>query len=342
MRILILHDEIPPGARPDELDALTQASVISEALANLGHHSSSASFQWDLEESRNIIERARADVVFNLVESVQGQGRLVYLAPALFDAVGIAFTGSSTEAMFLTANKILTKKILSAGGIATPPWVSEKTAVLNGLSVQGRYIIKSVWEEASVGLDEDSILWVECAAAIRDAIQTRKHHLGGEGFAEEFVEGREFNLSLLADGDGAQVLPPAEIRFVDYAPGKPRIVGYRAKWESDSFEYNHTPRRFDFPEEDVSLLKELSRIALSCWKTLELRGYARVDFRVDGAGRPWVLEVNANPCLSPDAGFFAAAQQAGLTFARVVERILADAILACPTLRRGLGRQVAT
>jgi D-alanine-D-alanine ligase len=77
--------------------------------------------------------------------------------------------------------------------------------------------------------------------------------------------------------------------------------------------------------EDDGLVKTLVSISRECWTTFELRGYARVDFRVDGAGRPWVLEINTNPCISPDAGFMAAADRAGLTIEDVVRRILSEA-----------------
>ena len=87
----------------------------------------------------------------------------------------------------------------------------------------------------------------------------------------------------------------------------------------------HTVRRFDFPAQDGALLAELRRVAAQCWNAFGLRGYARVDFRVDAENRPFVLEVNANPCLSPDAGFAAAAARAGLSYLQVVERILCDA-----------------
>ena len=110
-----------------------------------------------------------------------------------------------------------------------------------------------------------------------------------------------------------QVLPPAEIDFGDFPPDKPRIVGYQAKWDDESFEYHHTPRRFEFPSTDRALLAELSRLAADCWHQFGLRGYVRVDFRVDRDGRPWILEVNSNPCLSLDAGFAAAVQRAGIT-----------------------------
>ena len=83
-------------------------------------------------------------------------------------------------------------------------------------------------------------------------------------------------------------------------------------------------RRFNFGDEDRTLLTRLEALAKSCWRLFGLRGYARVDFRVDGAGQPWVLEVNVNPCLSPDAGLAAAAGRSGLDLPTVVRRIIAD------------------
>jgi D-alanine-D-alanine ligase len=141
------------------------------------------------------------------------------------------------------------------------------------------------------------------------------------------VDGREFNLSVLGRGGaGAEVLPPAEIRFVDFPRGKPRMVGYKAKWDEGSRESCCTPRSFDFPAEDAPLLADLAAAATRCWNLFGLRGHARVDFRVDGAGVPWVLEVNANPCLSSDAGFAAAAARSGLSQRDAIGRIVADTL----------------
>ncbi len=113
--------------------------------------------------------------------------------------------------------------------------------------------------------------------------------------------------------------------FVLIPEDKPRIVGRRAKWDEGSFEYQQTPRRFEFPASDRLLLETLTDLSKACWELFELRGFARVDFRVDGLGQPWILEVNVNPCLSPDAGFAAALHQAGLPFPEAVRIILAEA-----------------
>ncbi|TFG95506.1 MAG: hypothetical protein E4H13_13325, partial [Calditrichales bacterium] len=149
-------------------------------------------------------------------------------------------------------------------------------------------------------------------------------HRNGEWFVESYIPGREFNISILADNGKPEVLPVAEIEFVDFPPDKPMIVDYRAKWETDSFEYQHTVRSFDFPDTDESLFAELRVITAKCWEIFDLRGYARVDFRVDENGKPWVLEINANPCISPDSGFVAAAERAGINFNTVIKRIIND------------------
>ncbi len=132
-------------------------------------------------------------------------------------------------------------------------------------------------------------------------------------------------MSLLQGEDGVEVLPVAEIVFEGFPEGMSRVVGYEAKWHEDSFAYLHTVRSFP-GREDEELLAEASRLALAAWPICGLSGYARVDLRLDEQGRPHILEVNANPCLSPGAGFLAAAAQAGLTPREVIGRILAAAV----------------
>jgi GNAT superfamily N-acetyltransferase len=196
------------------------------------------------------------------------------------------------------------------------------------------YIIKAIWEHASAGLDDHAIIRTGDGSTVAEQIQSRSRQTGRQCFAEKFIDGREFNLSLLANGSAPHVLPPAEIDFAAFPKDKPRIVGYAAKWDEQAFEFDNTPRRFDFPSADKPLLDTLRGLALDCWRLFDLRGYARVDYRVDAKGRPWILEINANPCLSPDAGFAAALAQAQVPFERAVEWILEDALKA-PTTGRG-------
>jgi D-alanine-D-alanine ligase len=142
-------------------------------------------------------------------------------------------------------------------------------------------------------------------------------------FAEAYVDGREFNLGLVGPRNSPQLLPPAEILFVGYAErGLHKVVDYAAKWRTESYEYQNTVRSYAVSAADRELVDELARLAVRCWREFGLSGYARVDCRVDSDGRPWVLEVNPNPCLAPDAGLVSAARENGWSYAEVVRRIL--------------------
>jgi len=277
-----------------------------------------ASFSLDLAEVSARLRALRPDLVFNLVESVDGSGRFAYLAPSWLDFLGIPYSGCSTEAIFATGNKLFAKRMLKGQGIPTPPWIeNEETGV--GTDQVGTWIIKFVWEHASIGLSQDSVV---SRTELRQALSSVK--TVADCFAEAYIPGREFNISVLGGPNGPEVLPPAELVFVDFPEGRPKIVDYRAKWDEQSFEYHHTVRSFEFPAEDEHLLDQLRRLSLDCWRVFRLRGYARVDFRVDGQGQPWVLEINSNPCISRNAGFLAAADRAGLRPRDVVARIIED------------------
>ena len=334
MKITILHQNVPADAPADERDVLDQASAIHAALAAKGHAATVLACTDDLGNVRRKLEVLRPDCVFNLVETLNNSGRLIHLAPAVWEVAGIPFTGSSADALYLTTHKLLSKERMRAAGLPVPEWVQggETNAQHPTLNAQrstreSDWIVKSVWEHASVGLTDASILRGLTAAEAAA-------HVPSGSFAERFIDGREFNLALLAGPGGPEVLPPAEIVFEDFPADKPRIVGYSAKWDEGSFEYAHTVRRFADPEVDGPLLAELKRLALRCWEAFRLGGYARVDFRVDAQGRPWILEVNSNPCLSPDSGFAAALEQAGIAYADALERIVRDAFRASGTSAR--------
>jgi len=334
MRVTIVHNAVADDDAPDERDVLVQAEAIRAALSALGHEPGALPCTLDLSEVKRRLTDLRPDLIFNIVESLDGKGRLIHVIPFLLDALNVPYTGACAEAMCLTSHKVLAKQRLAAAHLPTPPWIGPWPDDLPNLPPtapdpagmpDGKWIVKSVWEHASIGLDETTQLLCDHAERAATLLRERAPRLGGACFAERFIDGREFNLALLAAPGGPQVLPPAEILFEGYADQALKIVGYRAKWDSDSYEFHHTPRRFDFPPADAALLARLRDLALQCWRLFGLSGYARVDFRIDAAGRPWILEINANPCLSPDAGFAAALEAAGISYAGAVGRILSDA-----------------
>jgi D-alanine-D-alanine ligase len=331
--VALVYGRVAPDASEDEQDVLVQVETVRAALATLGRRTLDVPVTLDLASAAARLLEAAPVVAFNLAETIDGRGSLIHVVPSLLESLGIPFTGAPCEAIVLTSHKLLAKRALAADGIRTPRWVTAADAISGRSPVvfPPSWIVKSVWEHASIGLSDSAVV----RSAEELAAETRRRsarepleHL----FLEEYVDGREFNLALLGGRTGArggaetpQSLPPAEIRFMDWPADKPRMVGWQAKWDASSPEYTGTPRTFAFAETDAPLLAELVRISRACWRLFSLRGYARVDFRVDAAGAPWVLEINTNPCLAPDAGFMAAARQAGLTIEDVVERIVSDA-----------------
>ena len=323
MRAAILHDRVAAVARPDESDVLVQVVAVSEALSQLSFEPTVIELGLDLAGVEAGLRRLEPSLVFNLVESVGGHANLIYLAPALLEDLAIPFTGAGTDAMFATSNKLMAKRLMQWNNIPTPDWVVAGTSTRRrSPDLTSTWILKSVWEHASVGLNDGSLVQTASFEDLTNRLEQTQKRLGGACFAEAYIEGREFNLSLLEGTKGPEVIAAAEILFVDFGEGKPRIVGYPAKWDVDSFEYQHTLRTSEIPSCDSELVSELHRIALDCWELFGLRGYARVDFRLDQASQPWVLEVNANPCLSPDAGYAAALLNAGIDFSEAIGRIV--------------------
>jgi len=317
--VLVLHEALGGDARPDELDALVQVREIGAALEVLGHDPSVLATGLDLDTTLAAIAARQPECVFNLVESLAGQGRLVHLVPAVLEAARMRFTGSGADAMMLSSHKLLAKEWLQHHRIATPPWFGPGAGSRDRDS---QWIVKSVWEHASFGLDDGCVVTGARAAETRMRQSIDAH--GGEWFAERFIDGREFNVAVLEVDGQPEVLPIAEMTFVGYPEGKPRIVGYAAKWDEAAPEYHATQR--DFGALSDGARRTLTETALKCWRAFGLAGYARVDFRMDAEGVPWVLEVNANPCLSADAGFVAAGKAGGMTQTAIVEAVLRAAL----------------
>jgi D-alanine-D-alanine ligase len=336
MRVAFLYNRAAEDpARFAEDDDPSRSPIVA-ALWRLGYEVEAIDCTLDLGLVRERIEEFGPDVAFNRVESLGGSDALAAAAPMLLDAMQIPYTGCSTDAIVATADKIRAKERMVRAGLPTPEWLTSDcefdATVLNSQAEvrNPQFILKSVYEHASFEMDDAAVIGPAAVEEIVELIQKRSAQIGKQFFAERFVEGREFNLSLM--GAGPEVLPAAEIDFSAFPAGKPRIVGFGAKWSEVSFEFQNTPRRFDFSASDAPLVRWLKDLAIECWRLFGLRGYARVDFRVDAAGQPWILEVNTNPCIAPTSGFAAAMERAGLTYdegiRRIVEAALPDGLRA--------------
>ncbi|HXT21688.1 MAG TPA: D-alanine--D-alanine ligase, partial [Thermoanaerobaculia bacterium] len=262
MHVTILYNQPRAWAAAEELDVLAQVDWVETALVANGHTVDSLACGLDLDAVAARLEASPPDLAFNLVEGLGGYDRLYSVIPSLLDALGIPYTGNPAESIFVTTNKLLAKQRLVGAGLPTPAmpacWPETDAPSTPARFTPGRYILKPVWEHASLGMGDDVVVKPSSRRDLLARVADAGERTGRAYFAEAFVDGREFNISLLETATGGvEVLPHAEIDFVDFPPGKPRIVGWAAKWVESSFECHHTPRRFDFPDTDRPLLDEL-------------------------------------------------------------------------------------
>ncbi len=316
-RCCIIYNEPMQGALEDELDVMDQVVHVEQGIKDLGIDVYRKGITEKFMDEVNALVLEKPDFVFNLVESINNKGELNYFVPALLNLYGIPYAGNSHEAIFITTSKVLASRTMKLAGIANPACYFPSE--MNLLKPGKKYILKPIWEDGSLGITADSVFI--CKPGYEDKLRGLSD---SHWFIEEFIDGREFNMSVFSGKNGPEVLPVAEIVFVGYDETRPRIIDYKAKWEMDTFEYENTVRDFPGEKLDREVTRKLRQVAVDCWHLFGLKGYARVDARVDGNNNVFVIEINANPCIQPNGGFMAATRAGGYEFTVVLKRIIDD------------------
>ncbi len=327
--VLILYNSPRSSGRhafaESDAGVLAEVEVVGRALDKLRIPHRVVGVR-EFEELPAVLSASDEPVVFNLIEGFWTNPEQATLVPAVVRGFGKGCTGNDTPGLLLSLDKWQSKALLAAAGIPTP----QGLIVPVGESIptrdlfEGPYIVKPIQSDASEGIDKTSIVQGR-GKALRLVVQRIHDQLAQPALIEQYIEGRELNISVIHRQGEAQVLPLAEIDFSAFEEGRPRIVGYEAKWLEDTFEYQHTPRVIPapLPKRVAERVRELA--AASC-RALSCFDYCRVDFRLDKANRPYVLEVNANPDISPDAGLAAAIQAAGISYPAFVKLTIDNAV----------------
>ena len=312
MRVAIIFD----GASADvavsaDLAILGTVAAVEASLASEGNTIVQIAVHPD-SKWIDRLRRARVDLVFNLCESIDGVAALEPAVISVLELLGLPYTGSSSWTTSLCRRKHVVNGALERAGLPVPKFavVRRGSAVP---SVGFPAICKPAAEDASVGIEQRSVVRTTRALAERsDAMLER----WDEVLVQRFIEGREVNVGILGDA----VLPIAEIDFGNMPKGMWRIVTYRSKWEEGSDEdLGSAPRcPARLPS---SVATQLRRIAVAAWRIAGGSGYGRVDMRIDERGRPWILEVNANPDIAPDAGLARMARVAGIDYGSLVRKV---------------------
>lgn len=294
MNVLVLHTLAPAdagaGHTQDELDLQEGAEHVAAVL----EHPTVVGVRGEVGEILAAIAAHRPDVIFNLCEAPLGRPALEAHAAALFEWMGLRFTGSGSPALALARDKPRMKAVLHAQGVALPR--------------EGIYpaIVKPADEDGSTGIDADSI----CADA--DAVLRARARWAGPVIVEEFVAGREFAVALWGS-DGPEHVAIGETLFRNGL----RLNTYRAKWDTECAEYADSPLDYRIAIEPL-LRKQIVAAARGAWHACGCRGYLRVDIRCNGQGTPCVIDVNPNPAVAPGIGICRAVEEAGWSWEHFV------------------------
>lgn len=316
MKILIFIDKLSSSPTKDEEDTIIEANEVQSALIKLGHNVIISNFDFNLNNNLEIINKENPNLIFNLVETLEGSSTL-HIAPLLFEKKEIKYTGGTSSSLFLTGDKILGKYFFKNLSIKYPKFYYKKSNRVSSSLINKKVIIKQIDQEASCGIDDNCVTTFKNALEIKAFIKENPNM-----FIEEYIEGKEFNVSVLSIDSKIVVLPIAKMEFKNFPKDKPQILNYKSKWDEDSFEYKNTNRTFNLKNEDPTLIKKMQDISKKCYIGLGSKGYLRVDFRVDQNNIAYVLEVNINPCITHDSGFVAAANQYGISYEKLINYII--------------------
>ncbi len=261
----------------------------------------------------------KTDLIYNFCEMIELGSQEEIFAAVLYELLKIPYTGAPPMTLGLCLDKSKTKIILSHYKIPTPKF-ELFTESLNGykkIELNFPLIVKPVREDASIGIDEKSV--VHNVKELNECVEYILEKFEQPALVEEFIDGREINVAILGNNPPI-VLPISEIDFSKLPSHLPKIVSYEAKWIPNTEYYEKTIPICPAPLEP-ELEAKVKEIALSCYKIMGCRDYARVDMRIDKNGNPYVLEVNPNPDLARNAGFMRSAFVYGLTPAETIVKI---------------------
>ena len=262
------------------------------------------------------------DVALNLCESLRGDPRYEIPVPVLLESRGIDYTGNPPLSLRLCLDKGQARDALSSAGVPVAAGgIVSSAAQLATLDLPIPAIVKPSREDGSIGIESGSV--VRDRTALERRVRLVLDEMKQPAVVEAFIDGREFNVSVLGDLE-PRCLPIAEIDFSAMPADVPKIVSYAAKWKPRAKEYKGTVPVFDTTDE--GLARKLRKAALGAFRALSLRDYARVDLRVDAEGHPFVVDVNPNCDLAPDAGFPRAAAKDGMDYETLIQTLLGFAL----------------
>jgi D-alanine-D-alanine ligase len=300
-------------------DFAAEAHVIG-ALKKLGHEVRILGI-WD--EVSLIIDEIKThppDIVFNLTEHFNEISAHDRNVAGLLDMLGVPYTGSSPTGLTLCKNKGMAKELLAYRKIHVPNFAvySPGARIKRPTRLKFPLFIKPAEDEASYGISLDS--FVEDDAAFEERTRFIHERMNQPALVEEYIEGREIYVSLLGN-EQLRVFPFREVIFNEIPEGQPRFSTFKAKWD-DAYRKRWGIQNVFAAPFSPGTEQRIAKVCKTVYRALRIRGYGRIDLRVTPAEEIVVLEANPNPNLDRDDEFAQSALKAGLSFPRLIQRIL--------------------
>jgi len=314
------YDYADEFADPDNMytenDVCKALQVNGYEVSLLGLHNSLAPLFEEIQENR-------PDVIFNLVEVFDGKTHLEKNMAAVFEMLGIPYTGASSENIFICNNKGLTKKILTFHKIKVPQFYIfhrlHKVWLPKKLKLPA--VIKPLCEEASRGIAQASV--VDNEDAFFERIKYIHEGMGMDVIAEEYIEGRELYVTIMGR-KRLSVFPAREMKFGEL-PEDGRIATYKAKWD-DNYRERWGIKSVYAGNLPDGLEEEISEVCKRAYRVLDIKSYIRFDIRLTNDGKVYIIEPNANPCIAKIDEVALSAEKVGISYNDLIKRIVEMAV----------------
>ena len=305
-----------------------EMQLIVRALEKTGGHTAKlVNVRDNFELLLTAIDEFRPDVIMNLVEFFRDDPEQEHHVPAIFELLGISYTGNRPLSLSMCQKKPQAKALLAAAGVPVPKGiiVDAQHPVPQDVSLRFPLIVKPAYDDASGGIDSGSVVHDRTALENRVAQLLRENRM--TALVEEYIDGREIHCAILGDTP----LPLYEMQFKggldDHGRELPRIITYRAKWDPYSRDHHAVEGKCPVDDLEPEIVQKIEAVAMDAYRALQCRDYARVDMRLDtNTGEVFVLEVNPNPDLADSCAFAASARASGRTYEQTICEIAELAI----------------
>lgn len=320
LRIAIGHgaDDAPRPRRRARGTRKTDVEQIAAVLKKAGHDVVFVAVD-GTRRCLTRLARVRADLLFNLVESFGDDDTKEPHVAAHYELLGLRYTGSGFRGLMLGMDKALAKKLLSFHGVRTPRFVTVFRGRLDWAhDVEFPVIVKPTREDGSIGIGFAA--HVQNIKELMERIDTLQADFNQPVLVEQYVEGREIYVGVIGNAS-AKALPPVELDLSHLPTGTPKIAGSEVKWQEGTRAYRGS--RFRLPTDLQSdVVDTMQAAAVTAFQVLQLRDYARFDFRLASDNTPYLIEANPNPYLHSGAEFMRGARASGRTHPETILEIV--------------------